>query len=88
MKRIRVRGDSQLVIRQMTGCYEVRREKLVPLNQYANEIEAELRNVTYEWIERCDNTVADSLAGEGQGAHPDYTVALDVYDDPPVRYIQ
>lgn len=61
VRRIKVRGDSQLVINQMTGEYKCN-AKLRPLRDEALELAEDFQDVDYEWIDRSENTVADELA--------------------------
>ena len=86
MKRIKVRGDSELVICQMRGEYDVNSDKLTSLNEYANEIERHFSSVTYEWIPRNKNTLADALATQGRSNNVDYEVKLQLRSWPPVCY--
>jgi len=57
-----VLGDSQLVIRQMSGAYAVRSERLKPLWDKAVKYEKLFEKVSYEWIPRERNTEADKLS--------------------------
>lgn len=61
-----VRGDSQLIIRQVTGQYKVRNDKLLPLYQ---DVAALLPRFThkpkFEWVPREQNERADELSKEG-----------------------
>ena len=58
-----IKGDSQLVIKQMTGEYKCRAENLKP---YYNECIKLLKgkNITFCHIERSKNTRADELANK------------------------
>jgi ribonuclease HI len=58
---VTVHGDSQLAIRQMTGQYQVRSERLRPLWQKAQTLARDL-DVTFEWVPREQNEHADSLS--------------------------
>lgn len=58
---VTVHGDSQLAIRQMTGRYRVRSDRLRPLWQKAQTLARDL-NVSFEWIPREQNEHADSLS--------------------------
>lgn len=62
VKELTVRGDSQLVIRQMEGKYRVKNPNVKPLFEKAKEIERHFDRITYEWIPREKNKEADSLA--------------------------
>ncbi len=58
-----VRGDSQLVIRQLKGEYKVRSPNIKPLYEKAKEL---LKNfkATLEWVPRDLNKRADALSRE------------------------
>jgi ribonuclease HI len=58
---VTVHGDSQLAIRQMTGQYRVRSERLRPLWQKAQTLARDLA-VSFEWVPREQNEHADSLS--------------------------
>jgi ribonuclease HI len=58
---VTVHGDSQLAIRQMTGRYRVRSDRLRPLWQKAQTLARNL-DVSFEWIPREQNEHADSLS--------------------------
>jgi len=87
MKRLLVKGDSQLVIKQMQGMYRVSSNNLIGLYQRAKRCEQEdFIKVEYEHIERCKNTAADELATEGVNREgniecdlSDYTSMEDYY---------
>lgn len=64
VKELTVKGDSQLVIKQMVGEYKVHDEKLKKLYEKAKELEKSFRKVSYEWIPREKNKEADKLAEE------------------------
>lgn len=59
-----VRGDSQLVIYQMTGRYRCKQAHLKPLREEAVALCAEHGAVTFEWVRRDFNKAADALATE------------------------
>ncbi len=60
---LEVCGDSELVIRQLTGEYQVKHKKLKPLHKVASELVAALPSrPRFKWIPREENTAADSLA--------------------------
>ena len=61
--KIKVRGDSQLVIKQLKGEYRVRSDRLRPLYERAKEL---LRKFDYEleWVPRRFNEEADRLSRE------------------------
>jgi ribonuclease HI len=58
---IELRTDSQLVERQISGCYKCHNEKLMPLLAEARELLAQLPNLKIVWVRREFNDVADAL---------------------------
>lgn len=58
---ITVYGDSELVIRHLTGAYAVRSERLRPLYERALDLVREL-GARVEWVPRERNTEADALS--------------------------
>lgn len=65
-----VRGDSDLVIRQVKGEYKVKSGLLAPLHAQVKELEEKLPAVTFEWIARERNADADRLTNL---AYAEYT---------------
>jgi len=64
IKELTVKGDSELVIKQMRGEYRVRDPILRKLYERAKELERAFKKVSYEWIPREENKEADRLATE------------------------
>jgi ribonuclease HI len=61
--RVRVHGDSQLVIRQVTGRYKVKAQHLLPYHEQAQKLIGEFPGgVTFRWHRRGRNVEADALA--------------------------
>lgn len=60
--QVTVRGDSQLVIRQMTGQYRVKQPHLKPLHAEAQAVVREIGRATFTHNLREHNEVADKLA--------------------------
>jgi ribonuclease HI len=58
-------GDSELVIRQMTGEYEVRAEHLKAYHDRLAQLAAQFSTVEWRWIPREQNTRADRLSKDG-----------------------
>lgn len=61
---IQINGDSDLIIQQMLGNYQVRSENLVPLHRQANTLVASIQQimdtqVRYQHVYRDNNAVAD-----------------------------
>ena len=65
IRRLRVRGDSELIIKQMRGEYAVTAHNMVALHGEAMKLARAFQVVTYEHIDRSLNSRADSLAREG-----------------------
>jgi ribonuclease HI len=57
-----VSGDSQLVIRQMLGEYEVRTEHLRAYHDRLAQLAREFVAVTWQWVPRDQNARADALS--------------------------
>ncbi|KAL0415950.1 UNVERIFIED_CONTAM: hypothetical protein Slati_3426900 [Sesamum latifolium] len=59
---LKMYGDSQLVINQLLGLYEVKKPKLLPYHNYAKRLMGWLGDVELEHLPRGDNKRADALA--------------------------
>jgi ribonuclease HI len=57
-----VRGDSQLIIKQMRGEYQVKSAKLLELHQTAKTLCECFKNITFEHVYRDKNKRADELS--------------------------
>lgn len=57
-----VRGDSQLVLRQIEGRYAVRAPNLRPLFEQARALYTSFARRRVEWVRRGDNAAADEAA--------------------------
>jgi ribonuclease HI len=55
-------GDSQLVIRQMTGEYEVKAEHLKAYHAHLTQLARKFRRVEFRWVRRSENVRADALS--------------------------
>jgi probable phosphoglycerate mutase len=67
-RRVTVRMDSNLVVQQMTGRWQIKDAKLRPLATQAAERARRFEAVTYEWVPRERNTRADRLANAAMDA--------------------
>ncbi len=56
-----LRGDSELVVRQLNGEWKVKSPNLVALYRRAGELAGRLGSVRFEWIPREKNAEADAL---------------------------
>jgi probable phosphoglycerate mutase len=61
---LRVRSDSELLIKQMKGVYRVKSPGLQPLFREARQLAAAIGRVTFEHVRREQNTEADRLANK------------------------
>ena len=61
---VRVRSDSQLLVRQMTGEYRVKHPGLLPLYQRARELAHRVGRVEFQHVPRERNKDADRLAND------------------------
>lgn len=64
VSRVRVRGDSELIVKQMTGEYSVNSDNIADLHEKVCEVADQFENVEFEHIERGSNSSADELAQE------------------------
>uniref|UniRef100_A0A6M3KR87 Putative reverse transcriptase-like protein n=1 Tax=viral metagenome TaxID=1070528 RepID=A0A6M3KR87_9ZZZZ len=61
-KNIHIRGDSNLVIQQMSGNWRIKQGLYVPYALKAQKLLSKFRKVTLEWIPREENEICDKLA--------------------------
>ncbi|KAH0757785.1 hypothetical protein KY290_021278 [Solanum tuberosum] len=59
---LQVFGDSQLVINQLLGSYEVKKPELHPYHDYAQKFIGWLGDVTFQHVRRMENKKVDALA--------------------------
>ena len=64
LRRLHIRSDSELLVRQLKGEYRVKNPGLQPLYQEARERVARIGKVTFEHVRRELNKDADRLANE------------------------
>jgi len=79
-RKVIVRGDSELVVRQMTGQYRVKNADLRPLYERAQDLMNEFERAKIEHNYREDNSLADKLANLAMDLKRDVT---DVDEAPP-----
>jgi ribonuclease HI len=65
VKRLEVRADSELLIRQLLGRYRVKNAGLLPLFQQATELIKRFESVALLHVRREHNVEADRLANQG-----------------------
>jgi len=68
---ITVRGDSELVIKQMRGEYKVSSPNLKPLWKECQRIANTLPHIVYEHVPRAANAKADALSNIGMDSSTD-----------------
>lgn len=61
---VRVRSDSELLVRQMNGEYRVKNEGLQPLYQQARDLVNKIGQVRFEHVYRESNAEADQLCND------------------------
>jgi ribonuclease HI len=64
VSQLRIRSDSELLIKQMRGEYRVKNPGLQPLYEEARALARTIGRVTFEHVRRESNTEADRLANE------------------------
>jgi ribonuclease HI len=65
IKNLQVRGDSELIIKQMKGLYKVNSANIIKLYQQAKAMEKMFTTITFKHVYRTDNKRADALANAG-----------------------
>jgi ribonuclease HI len=61
---LRIRSDSELLVKQMKGVYRVKNPGLKPLYQEAQQLVQQIGRVVFEHVRREQNTEADRLANK------------------------
>ena len=64
-RRLRIRADSELLVKQMRGEYKVKNAGLQPLYVRARLLTTKLDSVVFEHVRRDSNTDADRLSNVG-----------------------
>jgi probable phosphoglycerate mutase len=62
VRALRVRSDSELLVKQMRGIYRVKHPGLRPLHDEAQRLARQIGRVVFEHVPRERNTEADRLA--------------------------
>jgi ribonuclease HI len=65
VKKLAVKGDSLLIIKQLNGEYKVNSPAMKPLYEEAKALSSFFDRVTFEHVYRTDNKRADALANMG-----------------------
>jgi ribonuclease HI len=71
-RKVRIKSDSELLVKQMRGEYRVKNPGLQPLFQQARTLAEDFERIVYEHVRREQNKEADRLANIAmdQGAKP------------------
>lgn len=65
IRKIAIKGDSLLVIKQMRGEYKVKSENLLESFTQAKKLEKDFEVITYDHVYRTENKRADELSNDG-----------------------
>ena len=65
IRKIAIKGDSLLVIKQMRGEYKVKSENLLESFAQAKKLEKDFEVITYDHVYRTENKRADELSNDG-----------------------
>jgi ribonuclease HI len=76
-KKLLVRGDSELIIKQMRGEYRVKNPALKDMHQQARAIADKFQEVRFEHNVRAHNSLADRLANLAMDRKADVTEVTD-----------
>ncbi len=68
-RSLRIRTDSELLVRQIEGRYRVKNEGLIPLFERVRRLMREFESVEVAHVRREQNRQADALANRGIDAH-------------------
>ena len=63
-RNILIRGDSELIIRQLRGEYKVKSRNLMPLHLQARQLSQQFSSLKFEWVPREENTEADAQTNQ------------------------
>lgn len=80
--RILVRMDSKLVIEQMSGGWKIKHPDMITLGSQVQEL-VRGKSITWQWIPREQNSLADALANRAMDELGDYDSG---YDDKPSAF--
>lgn len=84
VQKLEVYGDSQLVIKQVSGEWLINSKTLVPMCRSVLDLKAQIPSVTLRWIPRDQNSEADVLSkraiGVTEPAAVDRTVWMKITD--------
>lgn len=63
-KALEVRGDSQLIIKQISGQYKVKSDNLIPLFNEAMKLCGGFDGLRFKWVKREENLYTDALSNK------------------------
>jgi ribonuclease HI len=63
-RELEVRGDSQLIIKQISGKFRVKSDNLVPLFNEARKLCVGFEGLRFKWVRREENLYADTLSNK------------------------
>lgn len=66
-RRVELRMDSELVVRQVTARYKVRNPRLIRYHRRVLDLRARFQEVVVRHVPRGENRLADSLANQALG---------------------
>ena len=81
IQALRIRSDSELLVRQMQGRYKVKSEDLKPLYERASILSRQLKYFVIEHVRREQNRDADALANVALDSGPVNSSSLEVKRD-------
>lgn len=64
-EEISIYGDSDLIIKQVTGMWKCKKEHLIPLRDEATRLVNKFNDLNIKWVPRNENAMADKLSKEG-----------------------
>ena len=69
VRTLRIRGDSDLILKQLKGDYNCNSQNIRPFFERARDLASEFAYVKLEWIPRDQNSEADALATQGRDGY-------------------
>ena len=72
-EEINIYGDSDLIIKQVTGKWKCKKEHLIPLRDEAASLMNQFDDLNIKWVPRNENALADKLSKEGLDKKNDKT---------------
>lgn len=82
VQSLTIYGDSQLVIKQVSGEWLINAKSLVPMCQTVIALKKEIPRVTISWIPRDENGEADALSKKAIGTLSDEAVDSSIWTTP------